>query len=70
MATASQEGDMFAAQGAVQEVQNARIAIGVIAVIIVVFWRAVLRLLLAIIVAALVFVVGAGALVLLHSGHG
>jgi hypothetical protein len=61
---------MFAAQGAVQEVQNARIAIGVIAVIIVVFWRAVLRLLLAIIVAALVFVVGAGALVLLHSGHG
>lgn len=61
---------MFAAQGTVQEVENARVAIGVIAVIIVVFWRAVLRLLLAIIVAALVFVVGAGALVLLHSGHG
>jgi hypothetical protein len=60
---------MFAAQGSVQEVENARILIGVIAVIIVIFWRAVLRVLLAIIVAALVFVVGAGALVLLHGTH-
>ena len=60
---------MFAAQGSVQEVENARILIGVIAVIIVIFWRAVLRVLLAIIVAALVFVVGAGALVLMHGTH-
>ncbi len=60
---------MFAAQGAVQEVENARILLGIIAVIVVVFWRAVLRLLLAIIVAALMFAVGTGALVLLHGGH-
>jgi hypothetical protein len=57
---------MFAAQGSVQEVENARILIAVIAAIIVIFWRVALRVLLAIIVAALVFVVGAGALVLLH----
>jgi hypothetical protein len=57
---------MFAAQGSVQEIENARILIAVIAAIIVIFWRVALRVLLAIIVAALVFVVGAGALVLLH----
>jgi hypothetical protein len=57
---------MFAAQGSVQEIENARILIAVIVAIIVIFWRAALRVLLAIIVAALVFVVGAGALVLLH----
>lgn len=57
---------MFAAQGAAQEVENARILLGVIAVIVVIFWRAVLRVVLAIIVAAVVFVVAAGALVLMH----
>jgi hypothetical protein len=61
---------MFAAQGAVQEVENARILLWIIAVTIVIFWRAVLRVLLVIIVAALVFVVGAGALVLLYGMHG
>jgi hypothetical protein len=56
---------MFGAQGTAQEVENARVALMLIAVIIVVFWRVVIRVLLAIIVVA----VGAGALVLLQGIH-
>ena len=52
-------------QGTVQEVENARAALVLIAVGIVVFWRVLLRVLLAIIVVA----VGEGALVLLQGMH-
>ena len=60
---------MFASHGTVQEVENARVALVLIAVGIVVFWRTVLRALLAIIAVAVVAVVAAGALVLLQGIH-
>ncbi len=60
---------MLAAQGTAQAVENARVALVLIAVGIVVFWRAVLRVLLAIIAVAVVVTVDAGALVLLHGMH-
>jgi hypothetical protein len=59
-------GKMFATQGTAQELENARVALALIAVGIVVFWRVVLRVLLAIIAIAVVVTVGAGALVLLQ----
>jgi hypothetical protein len=58
-------GNMLVPQGTTQEVENVRVALVLIAVGIVVFWRAVLRVLLAIIVVA----VGEGALVLLQGMH-
>jgi hypothetical protein len=60
---------MLATQGSVHDVENARIALALIAVAIVAFWRVVLRVLLAIIVIALVVTVGAGAIMLLGSTH-
>jgi hypothetical protein len=69
MATASQEGNMFATQGTAQEIENARVALALIAVGLVVFWRVVLRVLLAIIAIAVVITVGAGAIVLLQGMH-
>lgn len=62
-------GNMFATQGTVQQVENARVALALIAVGVVVFWRTVLRVLLAIIAIAVVVTVGAGALVLLQGVH-
>ncbi len=56
---------MSATHVTVQAVEHARVALGLIAVSIVVFWRMALRVLLAIIVVA----VGAGAYVLLQSMH-
>jgi uncharacterized membrane protein len=69
MATSSQEGSMPATQGSVQDLENARVALVLIAVAIVAFWRIVLRVLLAVIVIALVVTVSAGAIVLLGSTH-
>ena len=60
---------MFAIQGTVQEVENARAALVLIAMGIVVFWRVVVRVLLAIIAVAVTVTVGAGVLVLLHGVH-
>jgi hypothetical protein len=65
MATASQEGKMLPIQGSAQEIENARIALVLITAGIVIFWRVLLRVLLAITAAAL----GVGAFVLLHSMH-
>jgi hypothetical protein len=69
MATASQAGNMFATQGTAQEVENARTALVLIAVGTVIFWRVILRVLLAIIAIAVVVTVGVGALVLLQGMH-
>jgi hypothetical protein len=57
-------------QGTVQEVENARAALVLIAVGIVVFWRVLLRVLLAIIAIAVVVTVGAGAILLLQGMRG
>jgi hypothetical protein len=56
---------MSATQGTVQALEHARVALALIAVSVVVFWRIALRVLLAIIVVA----IGAGAYVLLQSMH-
>jgi hypothetical protein len=56
---------MLATHGTVQELEHARVALALIAVSIVVFWRMALRVLLALIVVA----VGAGAYVLLQGMH-
>ena len=60
---------MFATHGTVQEVENARAALVLIAMGIVVFWRVVVRVLLAIIAVAVVVTIGAGVLVLLQGVH-
>ena len=57
-------------QGTVQEVENARVALVLIAVGIVVFWRVLLRVLLALIAIAVVVTVGAGAILLLQGMRG
>lgn len=54
---------MFAAHGTALQLEHARVALLLIAVGIAVFWRAALRLLIAIVVVA----VGAGLVVLLGS---
>ena len=53
-------------EGAGQEFQSAKAAIVLIAIGIVVFWRVLLRLLLALIAIAIVVLVGAGAVVFLQ----
>ncbi len=56
---------MFVTQATVQEVENARVALVLLALGIVVFWRIAVRILLAIVVVTVV----AGALVLLQIMH-
>ena len=57
---------MFVTQAAAQDVENARVALILLALGIAIFWRVAVRILLAIIVVA----VGAGAFLLLQSMHG
>jgi hypothetical protein len=61
--------NMQAIQGAAQEAESARAAIVLIAAGLVIFWRQVLRVLLAIIAIAVMVTVGSGAIALLHSMH-
>jgi hypothetical protein len=60
---------MFASHGTNQDLENAKLVLAIAAVIIVVFWRAVLRILIAIIVIAVIVTVGAGTFVLLQGMH-
>lgn len=60
---------MHASQGMAQNFENARAAIMLIALVIVIFWRVALRVLLAIIAVAFVALVGSGAVILLQSLH-
>ena len=60
---------MFATQGTAQEIENVRVALALIAVGLVVFWRVVLRVLLAIIAIAVVITVSTGVIVLLQGMH-
>jgi type IV secretory pathway VirB6-like protein len=69
MAAARQEINMLASHGTVQEVENAKLALALVAVAIVAFWRAIIRVLLAVIVIAVVVSVGAGAIALLQGVH-
>ena len=56
---------MLPVQGSAQDIENARMALVLIMMGIVIFWRVLLRVLLAIVVVA----AGVGALVLLQSVH-
>jgi hypothetical protein len=57
---------MVASQGSAQDIENARAAILVLAVIVAIFWKTALRVLLALLVIA----VGVGAFMLLGGMHG
>ncbi len=57
---------MVPSQGSAQEFESARAVIVVIAVVAAVFWKELIRLLLALVVIA----VGVGAFVLMQSMHG
>jgi hypothetical protein len=57
------------AQGAAQGVQSAQVAMMLIAVAIVAFWRAVLRLVLALVAIATLVAIGSGILELAHGVH-
>lgn len=56
---------MFLAQAAAQNAEHARVALVLVALGIVVFWRIAVRMLIAIVIIA----IGAGALVLLQGLH-
>jgi hypothetical protein len=56
---------MVPSQGSAQDIESARAVIVVVAVVAAVFWKEILRLLLALIVVA----VGVGAFVLLQGMH-
>jgi hypothetical protein len=60
---------MHAIPGAAQDVESARAAIVLIAAVLVIFWRFVLRAILMIIAIAVVVLVGSGAFVVLQSMH-
>ena len=60
---------MQTAQEMVQQTESAKLAIMVIAGVLVVFWRAVLRALIAIVAIALMVLLGFGALVMLQGMH-
>jgi hypothetical protein len=57
---------MVPSQGSAQDIESARAVIVVIAVVAAVFWKELIRLLLALVVIA----VGVGAFVLMQSMHG
>lgn len=57
------------AQGGAQGVQSAQVAMMLIAVAIVVFWRALLRLVLALLAIAVLVAIGSGVLELAHGVH-
>ena len=57
-------------QSVVHEIQSARMALVLIGIVVVVFWRAVLRILLAIVAIAVVVLVGSGVVILLNGLHG
>ena len=59
---------MYLAQGP-QDVQNAEVAIVVAIIIIAAFWRALLRFMLAALVAVLLVAVGYGVVAFLHAAH-
>jgi len=56
---------MFDSQTVAQEVESARAILMIMGVIILIFWRVILRILIAIFVIAVVVAVGSGALMLL-----
>jgi hypothetical protein len=56
---------MFVTQATAQDVENARVALVLLAFGVLVFWRVAVRILLAVVLVALV----AGALVLLQGSH-
>jgi hypothetical protein len=56
-------------EAAAQGAESARAAIVAVAVVLVVFWRAVLRLLVALIAIGVVVLVCSGAVALIHSAH-
>ncbi len=60
---------MLATHTTAQDVENTRVLLVVVAGVIVVFWRTVLRVLIAVLVAALLVGVGAGVLMLFPGIH-
>jgi hypothetical protein len=60
---------MLATHGTNQDLENAKFVLAIAALIIVVFWKAVLRVLIAVIVIAVIVTVGAGTIVLFQGMH-
>jgi hypothetical protein len=61
--------DMHLAQGTISNIGNAKVAIILAVIIIAAFWRAVVRLVLAILGAVILVAVGFGVLELTHALH-
>jgi len=57
---------MFVTSASVQHIQHLKTTLALIAIIAVVFWRLLLRALLAIAAAVLLIIIGLGAFLLLH----
>lgn len=60
---------MFLAQGP-QDVQNVEVATVLTVIIVAAFWRTLLRLALAALVAVLIVAVGYGVVAFMHTAHG
>jgi MFS superfamily sulfate permease-like transporter len=60
---------MFVTHGTDQDLENAKVVLAMIALVIVVFWKLLLRVLIAIIVIVVVVTAGAGAIVLFQGMH-
>jgi len=56
-------------QGTAEELDNAKVALVLVAIVIAVFWRTVLRLVLAVIAAVVVVLLGLGAFALIQAMH-
>jgi hypothetical protein len=57
------------AQGAAQAAESARVILVFVAIVLVAFWKVVLRLLIAVIVIAILVAAGSGAIALMHGAH-
>jgi len=57
------------AQGPLQAVEAARVVLFFLAVVVVAFWRVILRLVLALIAVAILVAVGSGVVALMNAGH-
>lgn len=64
------EQEMHAiAQGPLEAVEAARVVLFFLAVVVVAFWRVILRLVLALIAIAILVAVGSGVVALMNAGH-
>ncbi len=69
LATASEEANMFAAQAASQNLESIQAVTLLLAAGLVIFWRAVIKLMIMVVAITVIALLGAGVFVLLQALH-